>query len=334
MEQATNKSKNIYAQLFEGVYDKLKNSSTTFSLVIVYLVICIVFANLSPYFFSVNNFLNIGIYSSIIGIMGAGVTVAMLLGAIDISQYSVATIASIVSAVLLSKGIGNGPVILIALLIGIVAGSVNGLLVSILKISPIIATLGTMQIFRGIAYLVTSGKTIMIDSEEFAYIGTGYLFDRIPLPIIIAVVVFIITYYVLRYTAFGRKIFAVGDNEDASYLSGINVVGIKFGALVICSMTAAIAGLILSSQIGAAIPSTGTGQEMGVLSAVILGGISLNGGKGRVSGTVIGILILATIQNGLTLLSVQSFYQMIINGLVLILAVLMDVVRSGELKKK
>lgn len=333
MEQVSKERTFNYSQAFGRLYEKIKGSSTTFSLAMVYIVICIVFANLSPYFLTVNNFLNIGIYGSIIGVMGAGITVAMLLGAIDISQYSVATIASIVSAVLLSEGFGILPVILIALIIGIAAGAVNGVLVALLKISPIIATLGTMQIFRGIAYLVTSGKTIMIDNERFSFIGTGYIFDTVPVPIIIVVAVFAVTYYVLRYTAFGRMIFAVGDNEDASYLSGINVVKIKFGALVICSMTAATAGLILSSQIGAAIPSTGAGQEMGVLSAVILGGISLNGGKGRVSGTVIGILILATIQNGLTLLSVQSFYQMIINGLVLILAVLMDVVRSGELKK-
>jgi len=314
--------------------NKLKNSSTTFSLILVYIVICIVLANLSPYFLSVRNFMNIGIYGSIMGVMGAGVTIAMLLGAIDISQYAVATIASIVSATMLAAGANIFTVLFVAILIGLCAGAVNATLIAILKIPPIIATLGTMQIFRGIAYLVTQGKTIMIDNSSFDIIGKGYLFHALPVPIVIVVCVFVITFYVLRYTSFGRRVFAVGGNEQTSYLSGINVISIKFGALLICSVSAAIAGLILSSQVGAAIPSTGAGQEMGVLSAVILGGISLSGGKGRISGTVIGILILATIQNGLTLLSVQSFYQMIINGVVLILAVLMDVIRSGQLRKK
>jgi len=278
--------------------------------------------------------MNIGIYGSIMGVMGAGVTIAMLLGSIDISQYAVATIASIVSATMLASGANIASVLVVAILIGIAAGAVNGTLIAVLKIPPIIATLGTMQIFRGVAYLVTQGKTIMIDNPSFDMIGKGYLFHALPIPIVIVASVFIITFYILRYTSFGRQVFAVGGNEQTSYLSGINIVGIKFGALLICSVSAAIAGLILSSQVGAAIPSTGAGQEMGVLSAVILGGISLSGGKGRISGTIIGILILATIQNGLTLLSVQSFYQMIINGVVLILAVLMDVIRSGKLRKK
>lgn len=312
----------------------LKNSGTTFSLVIVYIIICVVFTILSPFFLTVQNFLNIGVYSSIIGIMGAGVTVAMLIGAMDVSQYSVATLAGITAALLIQSGVPMPLVIIISLLVGAVCGVINGVLVAYVKISGIIVTLGTMQVFRGVAYLITDGKTVMIESPDFELLGKGYIANTIPIAIILMVLVFLFVFYLLRYTGFGRKVFAVGGNENASFLSGINTAKIKLGAMVLCAVCAAVAGLILTSQVSAAIPSTGVGSEMGVLSAVILGGISLSGGKGRISGTVIGVLILATIQNGLTLLSVQSFYQMIINGIVLILAVVMDVIRSGALKKK
>ncbi|MBC5647626.1 ABC transporter permease [Christensenella tenuis] len=318
----------------KGLIGAIKNSGTTFSLVIVYIIMCIIFGLLSPHFFTVNNFLNIGIYSSIIGVMGAGVTVAMLLGAMDISQYATATLASIVAAMLLQEEVNLFVVIIAAIAVGISCGAVNGVLVAVLKIPAIIVTLGTMQIFRGIAYLLAGGKTIMIKNADFDLIGKGYIGNTIPICIVIMVLVFILIYYLLRHTGFGRTVYAVGGNESASYLSGINVVRVKFLALVLCGVCSAVAGLITSSQVGAAIPSNGVGSEMGVLSAVILGGISLSGGKGRISGTIIGVLILATIQNGLTLLSVQSFYQMIINGIVLILAVLMDVIRRGVLKKQ
>lgn len=313
---------------------QINKSDTTFSLILVYIVICVIFSILSPYFFTIKNLLNIGLFASFIGVMAAGVTVAMLFGAIDISQYAVATLSGLFGGLLLNAGFGTLWTIILCLGVGAICGAINGTLVAYLKISGIIATLGTMQIFRGAAYLITKGLTIEITDKKFALIGKGYIFKIIPIAIIIMVVLFLIIFYILKYTSFGRKIFAVGGNEQASFLSGINVNLTKFGGLVICGACSALAGLILASQVGAAVPSSGVGSEMGVLSAVILGGVSLSGGKGRISGTVIGVLILATIQNGLTLLSVQSYYQMIINGLVLILAVLMDIVRSGAFKKK
>ena len=316
------------------IWSVRKSSNTTVSLVLVYIVICVVFAILSPYFLSVRNFLNIGMFTSIIGVMAAGVTVAMLLGAIDISQWSVAAISGLTAASMLKDGQSLILILVVCLLIGLACGAVNGLLVAIFKIPAIIATIGTMLIFRGIAYLSVNGLTIMVDNKPFEAIGTGRIFDVIPISMVIVVAVLLIIYYILNFTSFGRKVYAVGGNVNASYLAGINVQAVTFGAMVICAVCAAFSGLMVTAQVGAAIPSTGEGSEMDVLAAVILGGISLSGGKGRISGTVIGILILATIQNGLTMLSVPSFFQMIIRGLVLILAVLMDVVRSGALKKQ
>jgi len=268
------------------------------------------------------------------GVMAVGVTISMLLGAIDISQYSVATLAGMVAGIMMSNDVNVFIVVVVALMVGIICGVVNGLLIAVLKISAIIATLGTMQIFRGIAYLTTNGSTVMIANPTYALIGRGFIFNAIPIALLIMIIAFVLAHLILKYTKFGRYVFAVGGNESASYLTGINITKVKMKALIISGFCAAVGGIIITSQVGAAIPTTGIGMEMGVLSAVILGGLSLAGGKGKISGTFIGILILATIQNGLTLLSVRTFYQMIINGFVLILAVSMDVIRSGALKKR
>jgi len=316
------------------IFSKIKDSGTTLSLFFVYLILCAVFTILSPFFLTLNNFLNIGTYSSIIGVMAVGVTISMLLGAIDISQYSVATLSGMVAGILMSQGTNVFFVVLAALLVGVLCGVVNGLLIASLKISAIIATLGTMQIFRGIAYLTTNGSTVMIANPTYALIGRGFLFNAVPIALVIMIIAFILAFLMLKYTKFGRYVFAVGGNESASYLTGINIMKVKMKALIISAVCASVGGIIVTSQVGAAIPTTGIGMEMGVLSAVILGGLSLSGGKGKISGTLIGVLILATIQNGLTLLSVRTFYQMIINGAVLILAVTMDVIRSGALTKK
>ena len=315
-------------------FSLFKSGGTTFSLIIVYILMCAVFGILSPHFLKVKNFTNILVYMSITGVMAAGVTVAMLLGAMDISQYAVATMASVVAATIIK---GNGSMFLAiaaAILTGIAAGAFNGACFALLKIPAIVVTLGTMQIFRGMAYLFAGGATIMINNRSYDVIGKHYIGGFLPVCVLILIIVMAVVWIMLKRTKFGRLIYAVGGNENASFLSGINVDFIKFMAMVISGTAAAIAGLITSSQVGAAIPSNGVGNEMPVLSGVILGGISLNGGKGHISGTILGALILATIQNGMTLLSISTFYQMIINGAVLIVAVLLDVIRSGALKRR
>lgn len=311
----------------------LRSGGTTLSLILVYILMIVVFSTLSPYFLRVKNFTNILVYMSITGVMAAGVTVAMLLGAMDISQYAVATLSSVVAAQIIVHGGNLFLAIVVAIAVGMACGAFNGLCFSVLKIPAIVVTLGTMQIFRGMAYLFAGGATIMVNSNAFKVIGKYYIGGFLPVCVLIMIVVFAVIWVMLKRSKLGRMVYAVGGNESASYLSGINVKQVKFMAMVICGVTAAIAGLITSSQVSAAIPSNGVGNEMPVLSSVILGGISLSGGKGHISGTIIGALILATIQNGMTLLSISSFYQMIINGSVLILAILIDVVRSGALKK-
>ncbi|PKL21440.1 MAG: ribose ABC transporter permease [Spirochaetae bacterium HGW-Spirochaetae-4] len=302
--------------------------NTQVTLVLALVILGVVFSTLSPVFFSVRNFLNVGISSSILGIMATGLTVAMLLGGLDISQYSVAAFAGLLTAVLLKAG-SSIPVALLAVLAcGVVLGGINGLIITRMRINPIITTLGTSLIFRSLAFIMTSGRYIAIDNEVMNYIGRGY-FLGVPNAIWFMIFVYAIFYYMLKYTAFGRKIYAVGGNADASFLSGINVKKIRFQAFMISGIMAALAGLMMSAQVSAGMPTAGEGAELDVIVAVILGGISLSGGKGKILGTLLGVLILAVLKNGLTLLSVQAFYQMLIRGLVLILAVFLDTLRGG-----
>jgi len=212
-------------------------------------------------------------------------------------------------------------------------GAINSTLVSVFKIAAIITTLGTMQIFRGAAWLIKDA-TVMVTDPVILMLGRGRLFGVIPSVTIIAVVILAIVYYILNFTSFGRKVYMVGGNERASYLSGINVNRVKFVSFVISGLAAGISGFLLAGQVGAALPQSGAGTEMNTIAAVILGGISLSGGKGKLSGTILGILILQTINNGLTLLSVNAYWQMVVSGGVLLLAVMIDVIRSGALRKQ
>ena len=293
----------------------LSKAGTNLSLILALLVMSVLFAIMSPHFLTLRNLVNIATYTSINAIMAFGITVAMILAAMDLSQYTVAAVSGMVMALMLRAGLPTGVAIVCALLTGVLLGLLNGVLVSICGVNPIIATLGTRQIYRGFAYLVSNGKNILISNDFLTFIGRGDILG-VPVVVLLMIVMFAITAYVLKYTSFGRKIYAIGGNKNASYLSGINIRRVQMGCFV--------------SQVGVALPTCGIGSDMAVIASVVLGGVSLSGGCGKVSGTLLGALILQTISNGMTLLSVQSYWQMVIKGIVLILAVLIDVMRSKK----
>lgn len=307
----------------------IKNAGTNVSLIIALAAMALLFSILSPHFFSIRNILNIATYTSINAIMSFGITVAMILAAMDLSQYTVAAVSGMIVGLLLNAGCPVGIAILVAIVVGCALGAINGLIVSKFGVNAIIATLGTQQVYRGIAYLVSDGKNITINNEFLAFIGRGRVCG-IPVVFMLMIVIYFITVYVLKYTGFGRKVYAIGGNKNASYLSGINIERIQLGGFIYCSAAGAIGGILLASQVGVAMPTAGIGSEMDIIAAVVLGGVSLSGGAGKVSGTLLGALVLQTISNGMTLLSVQSYWQMVIKGLVLILAVLLDVIRSKK----
>jgi len=316
-----------------ALYGRVAAMGSTLSLAIALFLLCVVWAILSPYFLTLQNIMNVLMFASILAIRASGLTVSMILGGMDISQNATGAVTALLCAIVAAAGAPWWVVLILVVLLALSMGAINATLVSVFKIAAIITTLGTMQIFRGAAWLIKDA-TVMVTDPVILSLGRGRLFGIIPYVTIIAVVVLAIVYYLLNFTSFGRKVYMVGGNERASYLSGINVNRVKFASFVISGLAAGISGFLLAGQVGAALPQSGAGTEMNTIAAVILGGISLSGGKGKLSGTILGILILQTINNGLTLLSVNAYWQMVVSGGVLLLAVMIDVVRSGALKKQ
>lgn len=229
----------------------LSKAGTNLSLILALLVMSVLFAIMSPHFLTLRNLVNIATYTSINAIMAFGITVAMILAAMDLSQYTVAAVSGMVMALMLRAGLPTGVAIVCALLTGVLLGLLNGVLVSICGVNPIIATLGTQQIYRGFAYLVSNGKNILISNDFLTFIGRGDILG-VPVVVLLMIVMFAITAYVLKYTSFGRKIYAIGGNKNASYLSGINIRRVQMGGFVYCSVAGALGGILLASQVGVA----------------------------------------------------------------------------------
>lgn len=302
------------------------------STLIALVLLCIIFGFGSEYFFTLSNLMNIGSYASIMGTMAAGLTVAMLLGGLDVSQYALSAFCGMVMGVLFERGMNSYLIILVVVLVAVVGGCLNAFVITKMKVNPIIATMGTQFVFRGGAYLLTDGRYIRINDPVFNFIGSGKIFG-VPFSLIIMMSIYLVIWYVLKYTTYGRKVFATGGNLQVAQLAGIETDKIRFISHIVAAVTAGIGGIITVSQTAAAMAKHGTGNDMDGIAAVILGGISLSGGKGKVMGTLIGILILAVLVNGMTLLNVQAYWQQVIKGAVLILSVFIDSLRSGGKKK-
>lgn len=316
-------------QAITNITKKLNLRLTTeYAILIAYLLMVVLFSFLSPVFFTVRNFLNIGLYSSVMGVTAVGMSFALLSGSFDLSVSSVMALTGMVIAGTIPDNGSPIPAILLGISVGVVCGLVNSLLITKVKINPLIATLGTMSIIRGIAYLSTNGTSIMIKNSGFKVLGRGYILG-IPVSVIIMIMFFIIGWVILTKTPFGRKVYSIGGNSTASYLAGINVSRIRFAIFVIVGITASVSGILVTAQTGAGIPQAAQGLELDIVAAVILGGTSLSGGKGSIVGTFFGVLILATLANGLVLMNVPSFWQMVAKGAALILAVVVDVLRGG-----
>ena len=256
-------------------------------------------------------------------IIAVGMTFVILTGGIDLSVGSTVAISGAFAASIIKSTNNVFLAIIVAGIVGIVIGLINGLLISKGKLQAFIATLATMTIFRGVTLVFTNGTPISKLSESFVNIGNGKL-GFIPIPVVITVIVFIIAVYVLTETRFGRYLYAFGGNEDSARLSGINTNKIKTLVYVISGFASSIAGVIIASRIGSASPNAGTGFELDAIAAVVIGGTSLAGGEGRITGTLIGALIIGVLNNGLNLMNVSPFYQSIVKGLVILIAVLLD----------
>jgi ribose transport system permease protein len=297
-------------------------------LLLAWVAIAAVFSFLSPYFLTLQNFRNIGMAISIIGISAVGATIVLISGGIDLTVGSVVGLSVITVGALLSLGAPVGLSVLGALLAGAAVGVVNGLLIVKARINPLIATLGMMSVIRGLAFVYSGGISHAIISDSFSFLGGGRVL-AIPLPILVMGLLYVAVWAIMKYTDFGHYVYSIGDNARACRLAGVDVDKWRYIVYVVGAISPAVAGLFLASLMKASLPQAGTGYELNVIAAVILGGTSLNGGVGNLLGTLLGVVIMGTLDNGFTLLNVPAFYQMIAKGSVLILAVFIDQVRTG-----
>ncbi len=254
-----------------------------------------------------------------------GMTFVIITGGIDLSVGSTLALSSAIMAGMIVNGIDSLIAMTVSLIVGFVLGAVNGLLITKGKLVPFIATLATMTIYRGATLVLTDGKPItgLDETFIFQFMGRGYFFG-IPFPIVITLVVFALLFVLLHKMSFGRKTFAIGGNEKASFIAGVKSNKIKIFVYSISGVLASLAGIILTSRLNSAQPTAGESYEMDAIASVVLGGTSMSGSKGRIFGTLIGALIIGTLNNGLNLLGVSTFYQQIVKGIVIIIAVLID----------
>jgi len=293
-------------------------------ILLAFIVVCILFGILTPVFFNPLNILNVIRQVSIIGVIAVGLTFVILLGGIDLSVGSVVAFTGIIAAGFQVKWGGSLFLsIVIPLLIGGGIGFLNGFISTKGGLHPFIVTLGTMSIFRGATLLVAKGRPISGMSKSFRFIGAGMI-GPIPFPVILFLGSVIIAAIILRRTVFGRYIYAIGGNQEAALLSGIRVDRYKISAFTILGFLSALSGLILTSRLNSGELVAGEGYELDVIASVVIGGTSMMGGEGGVYGTLIGALLIGVISNGLNLLGVQPYWQMIVRGSIIILAVLMD----------
>ena len=296
-----------------------------FGPLIALLLIVVIITVINPNFMTTTNILNVLRQVSISALIAFGMTFVILTGGIDLSVGSTLALTGAVAATMLANGMDPILTILIALLLGAILGAINGVIIAKGKVAPFIATLATMTIYRGLTLVYTDGRPVsgLGDSTTFQMLGKGYFFG-IPVPVVTTAIAFGVLYFILHKTTFGRRVYAVGGNEGASRLSGINVDRVKIMVYSLTGMLAALSALILTSRLNSAQPTAGTSYELDAIAAVVLGGTSLTGGRGWIFGTLVGALIIGVLNNGLNLIGVSSFFQQVVKGAVILIAVLID----------
>ena len=287
------------------------------------------FAAIAPGFLGERNLVNILQQSSINAFVALGMTLVIISGGIDLSVGPTAALAAVLAAGLMSAGMPVPLAILAALLLGALCGAVNGALISFGGLQPFIVTLGTLSTYRALALIVTGGNPILGIPHAMRAIANGTLLG-VPTAVILVAVVAILAGVMLRRTPFGEYLLAVGGNEEASHIAGVPIALTKVGAYALSGTMAALAAMILIGRLGAAEPILGNLWELDAIAAAAIGGASLMGGKGSVVGTLLGAVILGVMRNGLTLLNVQAFYQLLATGLIILLAMLLDRFTRGR----
>lgn len=298
------------------------------SVYIALLAIIILFSVLSPTFPTISNLLTILRQVAALGIMAMGMMFVMLLGNVDLSIGTQVSLLGIVMAYcMVNLGFSIPLTILIGFGLGLLIGLINGFVVTYCKIPSIIATMGTSWIFKGLSYTLCGAQPIYGFPKSFSSLGQGTFFG-IPIPIFIFIAICAASSFIFNKTTYGRSLYAVGSNSNASYLSGLNVYFMKMSSYVICAFLTTIAAIILLSRVNSGQASTGIGQEMDVMTSVVLGGICFTGGDGQVSGSIAGVLVMGVISNGLVMLGAGEYVQLMVKGLILIFALSINSIKQ------
>ncbi|MDR1901553.1 MAG: ABC transporter permease [Treponema sp.] len=299
---------------------QLKLIVTQYAIVFVLILIVIFFTMANSRFLTYTNILNILRQVATIGIMSVGMTMVFITGGIDLSVGSVAGIAAVVAAKLMLANINLVLAFLIVLIISALCGLFNAFWINRIQLPPLITTLATMSSLRGVAYIITGGLPVFGFGNKIAVLGKGQI-AGFPVPVFIMLMMFIAGAVLLEKTKFGRYIYGTGGNEEATRLSGINVKKIRYMVYTLCSMLSGFAGVVLLARINSGQPKIGDGYEMDVITAVVLGGVSINGGAGKIQLVIVGVLIMGILSNGMILLNVQEYVQWVVKGLALLGAV-------------
>lgn len=295
-------------------------------IIAVLLVLIVVMAIFADNFLSIDNGLNVARAVSINAILAAGMTMIIITAGIDLSVGSILAVSGVTGVLLFTAGIPTPLALLGGVAAGALSGFINGALVAWLALPAFIVTLGSMTYLRGTAYSLLDGQPLIANQLGYRAIGNGAI-AGIPIPVVVMIAVYAVFWFLLERTKFGRHVYAVGGNAEAARLAGINVKRVLLAVYTIAGAAAGLAGIIFSARVLSAQPTAGTGYELDAIAAVVLGGTSLAGGRGRVIGTLIGALIIGVLTNGLVLMNVPFFYQLIIKGIVIVLAVTLDSLR-------
>jgi ribose transport system permease protein len=287
-------------------------------------VIFMVFGLLNSNFLSLNNLRDVAVSASVNALIGIGLTFVIITGGIDLSVGSIASFVGIVSAnMMVNSGVGAVPALLAGLVLGFAAGAVNGLAITLLRLPPFIATLGTLSVYQGLAYVVTNGQPVYNVPQSFVLLLNSYI-AGVPIVVVVVAVVALLAWLLLRRTVFGQNVIAIGGSEETAWLSGVRVIRVKILVYGLSGLLAALAGLVIVARISAAQSEAGAPYLLTAIAAAVIGGANLMGGEGRIAGTLVGALILGALTNGLVLLNVPSFYEQIVTGLVVVIAVAID----------
>ena len=315
---------------------RVKKGITTYfkenlAILVAFIILCVGLSIATPAFFTKDNILNVLRQVATNSNLAIGLTMAIIIGGIDLSVGAILAFSGLLCASFISDGMNLGLAVLLAFTLGALFGLLNGLIIAYTNMPPFVVTLATQNIARGIVNVYANGQPISARNPVFNFLGVGY-FLGIPLPVIYSFVLLAVMILILGRSKFGRQLYAVGGNKEAARFSGINIKKVKIIVYTLCGALASFSGIILAARMYSGQPTAGDGFELDAIAASVLGGVSFSGGVGKLGGTIIGVLVLGVLTNGLNLLNINSFWQYIIKGIIILLAVYLDILKKRREK--